>query len=149
MNRIFTRRHRTVLAMFSACLLGIAALACWSVFSTRPPEGVEKARELFPGYAVVFNGTTNTMKRCLGPRSFCRQHPMMDYLLVFAPYLERYGHPKEHPIIVRETDDRVIVELPSRFRFPPYNLTIYWGSPYHLKVEIDKKTKVVVSELQG
>lgn len=129
MKRIFARHLKTVLAVFSACLLGIAALACWSVFSTRPPEGVEKARELLPGYAVVFDGTTNTMKRCLGLRSFCRQHPMMDYLLVFAPYIEEYKLPKNRPIIIRETDDRVIVEFPSRARYSPVQLDNLLGIP--------------------
>lgn len=52
-------------------------------------------------------------------------------------------------IIVRETDDRVIVELPSRYRFPPYNLKFCWGSSFRLWVEIDKKTKEVVYAAQG
>ena len=42
MNRIFTRRRRTVLAVFSSCLLGIVAFVCWEetddlVIITLPP----------------------------------------------------------------------------------------------------------------
>ena len=74
---------------------------------------------------------------------------MMEYLLIFAPYVEQYKHPINHPIMITETEDRVIIELPSRFRFPPYNWTIYWGSPYSVRVEFDKKTKKIVDAVQG
>jgi hypothetical protein len=51
--------------------------------------------------------------------------------------------------MIFETEDRVIIELPSRFKFPPYNWTIYWGSSYYFRIEIDKKTKQIVKALQG
>ena len=110
---------------------------------------VDAARQILPGYFFVFTDKTNVVERCRSRKAFLRQHEMMEYLLIFAPYVESYHHPTNHPIVIRETNDRVILELPSRVKFPPYNWTIYWGSDFYLKIEIDKKTKKIVDAVQG
>ena len=133
----------------SLCILAIAITAILLLERDENAEALKEARRILPGYSVVFEGHTNVIQRCGSLRAFSRQHEMMEYLQTFAPFVEQYNHPTNHPILIRETDDRVIIELPCRFRFPPYNWTIYWGSGYRLKIEFDKKTKKVVSALQG
>lgn len=109
----------------------------------------KEARRILPGYTIIFGGCTNEIQACGSLMAFSKQHEMMEYLQIFAPYVEQYKHPMNHPIMITETEDRVIIELPSRFRFPPYNWTIYWGSPYSFRMEIDKKTKKIVDAVQG
>lgn len=125
------------------------ALLVTSHHDPRPTKEEQTAMSVLPGYLVVFDGETNTISHSDNVQTFRNQHPMMDYLTVLAPYVKQYDHPKNHPIMIQETGDHVILELPSRVRFPPYNWKIYWGSPYYLKMEIDKKTKQIVDAVQG
>ena len=135
----------------SLCLLVIviASFSCLLLERDENADALTEARRILPGYSIVFDGHTNEIQRYGSLRSFSRQHEMMDYLSIFAPYVEQYNHPTNHPIMIFETEDRVIIELPSRFKFPPYNWTIYWGSSYYFRIEIDKKTKQIVKALQG
>ena len=131
------------------CILAITMIAFLLLGKARNTEVLKESRRILPGYTIVFDGRTNEIQRCGSLRAFSRQHEMMDYLQLFAPYVEQYNHPTNHPIMIRETDDRVIIELPSRVKFPPHNWTIYWGSDYRLKIEFDKKTKMIVDAVQG
>ena len=133
----------------SLCILAITMIAFLLLGNTGNTEAQKEARRILPGYSIVFDGHTNEIQRYGSLRSFSRQHEMMDYLSIFAPYVEQYNHPTNHPIMIDETEDRVIIELPSRVRFPPYNYKIYWGSTYRLRIEIDKKTRQIVKALQG
>ena len=133
----------------SLCILAITMIAFLLLGNTGNTEAQKEARRILPGYSIVFDGHTNEIQRYGSLRSFSRQHEMMDYLSIFAPYVEQYNHPTNHPIMIFETEDRVIIELPSRFKFPPYNWTIYWGSSFYFRIEIDKKTKQIVKALQG
>lgn len=149
MTLCLCKKHRQATM---ACLFGLVFLATALIFGNplkAPPKDVETARRILPGYSFVFGDNTNVIERCRSSRAFHRQHEMMDYLLIFAPYMERYNHPTNHPIMIRETNDRVILELPSRVKFPPYNWTIYWGSDYNFRMEIDKKTKRIVNAIRG
>ena len=149
MNQTLPKNFRKVLIGVLPCLTVFAVFGYLFHRKTSNTEALKEARRILPGYTTVFKDRTNVIQRCGSLRAFSRQHEMMEYLQTFAPFVEQYNHPTNHPILIRETDDRVIIELPCRFRFPPYNWTIYWGSGYRLKIEFDKKTKKVVSALQG
>ncbi len=133
----------------SLCSLAIAITAILLLERDENAEALKEARRILPGYSVVFEGHTNVIQRCGSLRAFSQQHEMMEYLQTFAPYVERYNHPANRPIRIRETEERVIIELPSRFEFPPYNWTIYWGAGYEIKIEFDKKSKEIVDAVQG
>jgi hypothetical protein len=149
MNQIRHKKLRSGLIGLGLCVTIIGALVYVFQGETANNEALKEARRILPGYSIAFNGQTNVIQRCGSLRAFSRQHEMMEYLQLFAPYVEQYNHPTNHPIMIRETDDRVIIELPSRVKFPPYNWTIYWGSDYRLKIEFDKKTKMIVDAVQG
>ena len=149
MNQIRHKKLRSGLIGLGLCVTILGALVYFVQGETANSEAMKEARRILPGYSVVFESHTNEIQRCGSLRAFSRQHEMMDYLQLFAPYVEQYNHPTNHPIMIRETDDRVIIELPSRVKFPPYNWTIYWGSDYRLKIEFDKKTKMIVDAVQG
>ncbi len=149
MNQIRHKKLRSGLIGLGLCVTIIGALVYFFQGETANNEALKEARRILPGYSVVFESHTNVIQRCGSLRAFSRQHEMMEYLQLFAPYVEQYNHPTNHPIMIRETDDRVIIELPSRVKFPPYNWTIYWGSDYRLKIEFDKKTKMIVDAVQG
>ena len=149
MNQIRHKKLRSGLIGLGLCVTIIGALVYFVQGETANSEAMKEARRILPGYSVVFESHTNEIQRCGSLRSFSRQHEMMDYLSIFAPYVEQYNHPTNHPIMIFETEDRVTIELPSRFKFPPYNWTIYWGSSYYFRIEIDKKTKQIVKALQG
>ena len=149
MTMIMPIKKRKALLISLLCLMAIATVAVLILCKTSNGGDMKEARRILPGYSIVFDGHTNEIQRYGSLRSFSRQHEMMDYLSIFAPYVEQYNHPTNHPIMIFETEDRVIIELPSRFKFPPYNWTIYWGSSYYFRIEIDKKTKQIVKALQG
>ena len=149
MTHLLSTTCRKVFIFVSLFVPAIAILAYFLGFNTGNSEAMKEARRILPGYSVVFEGHTNVIQRCGSLRAFSRQHAMMEYLQTFAPYVEQYNHPTNHPIRIRETEERVIIELPSRYEFPPYNWTIYWGSGYRIKIEFDRQTKKVVSALQG
>ena len=128
-----------VIAMLAYCLQG----------KTLSNEAIKEARRILPGYSVVFDNHTNVIQKCGSLWTFSQQHEMMEYLQIFAPKVEFYHHPTNHPIMIYETKERVILELPSRFLFEPYNWKIFWGSYYNFRMEIDKKTKKVLMELVG
>ena len=130
MNQIRHKKFRSGLIGLGLCVTIIGALVYFFQSETFNAEAMKEARRILPGYSIVFEGHTNVIQRCGSLRAFSRQHEMMEYLQTFAPFVEQYNHPTNHPILIRETDDRVIIELPCRFRFPPYNWTIYWGSGY-------------------
>ena len=149
MNPTLHKFLRNATISLLLCLPVLLAIAFYGHHSIRSANARKEARRILPGYTIVFDGHTNEIQRCGSLRAFSQQHEMMDYLSIFAPYVEQYNHPTNHPIMIRETEDRVIIELPCRFRFPPYNWTIYWGSGYRIKIEFDKKTKKIVDAVQG
>ena len=136
-------------AIVILCLIFLMALSFLERNAWSSNEDVETARRILPGYSFIFSGQTYTIERGRNSRAFVRQHPMMFFLLKLAPYVENYQHPANHPIIIRETTDRIILELPCRFMFPPYNWTVFWGSEYEFKMEIDKKTKDIIDMARG
>ena len=131
------------------CILAITMIAFLLLGNTGNSEAQKEARRILPGYTIVFNGRTNEIQRCESLRAFSRQYEMMEYLQIFAPKVEFYHHPTNHPIMIYETKERVILELPTRFLFEPYNWKVFWGSYYNFRMEIDKKTKKVLMELVG
>ncbi len=143
------KKHRQATMASMLCLAVLAMVLFFGNPTKTHPKDVETARRILPGYSFVFGDNTNVIERCRGSRAFHRQHEMMDYLEIFAPHMERFNHPTNHPIMIRETEDRVILELPCKVKFPPYNWTIYWGSDYNFRMEIDKKTKRIVNAIQG
>ncbi len=149
MNHLSSKTVRKACISVSLFVPVIAMLTYFFQGKTFNAEALKEARRILPGYSVVFEGHTNVIQRCGSLRAFSRQLEMMEYLQAFAPYVEQYNHPTNHPIRIRETEDRVIIELPSRVEFPPYNWTIYWGAGYVIKIEFDKKTKKIVSALRG
>ena len=146
---LFSNKKRRVAVAFSLILFFLAIAFAFIKTEKEPSNDLETARRVLPGYTFVFADKTNVVDRCRSRRAFLRQHELMEYLAVISPYVESYHHPTNHPIMIRETNDRVILELPSRVKFPPYNWTIYWGSPYYFKMEIDKNTKRVLDMVQG
>lgn len=149
MNNNTQRRLRIALFVPLLCLMTSAAFVVSTLFKTSNGYGMKEAQRILPGYTIVFDGRTNIIQKCGSLRAFSRQHEMMGYLQLLAPYVEQYHHQTNHPIMIYESEDKVIFELPSRAKFPPYNWTIYWGSSYYFMMEIDKKTKKVVRALQG
>ena len=149
MNRIRHKKFRSVLIGLLLCVTIIGALVYFFQGETANRETIKEARRILPGYSIVFDDHTNIIQRCGSLRAFSRQHEMMEYLQIFAPKVEFYNHPTNHPIVIHETEDRVIIELPSRVLFEPYNWTVFWGSYYNFKMEIDKKTKKIISALRG
>ena len=149
MNQASSKNVRKMIFGVLSFVPVIAILTYFLQGKTLNAEAMKEARRILPGHSVVFEGHTNVIQKCGSLRAFSRQHAMMEYLQTFAPYVEQYNHPTNHPIRIRETEERVIIELPSRYEFPPYNWTIYWGSGYRIKIEFDKQTKKVVSALQG
>ncbi len=131
------------------CIFAIAILSFLLRGEVRNTKAQKEARRILTGYSIVFDGHTNEIQRCGSLRAFSQQHEMMEYLQIFAPKVEFYHHPTNHPIMIYETKERVILELPSRFLFEPYNWKIFWGSYYNFRMEIDKKTKKVLMELVG
>ena len=149
MNHLLFTTGRKVFIFVSLSVLVSTMLTYFLRGKTLNAEALMEARRILPGYSVVFEGHTNVIQRCGSLRAFSQQHEMMEYLQTFAPYVERYNHPANRPIRIRETEERVIIELPSRFEFPPYNWTIYWGAGYEIKIEFDKKSKEIVDAVQG
>ena len=148
MKRTINRFPATIIVVLAACMLAVVALMLVHGARTESKD-VEAARRILPGYNFVFEERTNEIRRCWSEWSFSRQHEMMAYLQIMAPYIETYHHPKDRPIMVYERERTVIVELPSRFLFEPYNWKIFWGSYYQFHLEIDKETKQIVEALQG
>ena len=149
MNLSLSKTVRKVFFFVSLVVTVIAMLTYFLHGKTMNTEAMKEARRILPGYSVVFDNHTNVIQKCGSLWTFSRQHEMMEYLQTFAPYVEQYNHPTNRPIKIRETEDRVIIELPSRVEFPPYNWTIYWGAGYLIKIEFDKKTKEIVHAVQG
>ena len=149
MNQIRHILFRSELIGLGLCVTIIGALVYFFHGETANNEAMKEARRILPGYTIVFNEQTNVIQSCGSLRAFSRQHEMMEYLQIFAQEMEYYNHPKNHPILIHETEERVIIELPSRALFEPYNWTIYWGSYYKFKMEIDKNTKKIISALRG
>ena len=150
MNYVLLNTVRKVMLyfFFSVAVIAMLAYACY-YRNTGNAEALEEARVLLPGYKIVFEGHTNEIQRCLSLRTFSKQHEMMEYLQIFAPYLKVFHHPKNHPIYIFETEDRIILELPCKYLFEPYNWDVFWGGAYNFRLEIDKKTKKVLKELVG
>ena len=149
MNATFSK---TFLWVAIGSILCLSIVVLHSFFMRTAAEDAAEAiiaRRVLPRYAIVFEGRTNVINCCESLKTFSLQHEMMPYLIIAAPYIEHYNNPTNYPIFISETDERVIIELPSRYRLPPYNLKVYWGSFYLFKMEIDKKTKKVISALQG
>ncbi len=149
MNQIRHKKFRSGLIGLGLCVTIIGALVFFFQGETANNEALKEARRILPGYSIAFNGQTNVIQRCGSLRAFSRQHEMMEYLQIFAQEMEYYNHPTNHPILIHETEDTIIIELPSRYLFEPYNWTIFWGSYYNFKMEIDKKTKKIISALRG
>ncbi len=149
MNSVVIKTLRKATLFILLFVPVIAILAYFLYANTGNTEVLEEARQLLPGYTIVFEGHTNEIQRCGSPRAFSRQHEMMEYLQIFAPYLKTFTHPKNNPIYIFETEDRIIIELPCKYLFEPYNWKIFWGGAYNFRLEIDKKTKKVLKELIG
>ena len=149
MTQIRLKKIRNVSIGLSLCVTFIAALFFFFQKETANAEAMKEARRILPGYSIVFEGHTNVIQRGGSIRAFSRQHEMMEYLKIFAPKVEFYNHPTNHPLIIHDTEEKVIIELPSRFLFEPYNWTIFWGSYYNFKMEIDKKTKKILRAVRG
>ena len=149
MTMIMPFKKRKALLFSLLCLIVIVTFAVLILCKTSNDSDMKEARRILPGYSIVFEGHTNVIQRCGSLRAFSKQHEMMDFLQIFAQEMEYYNHPTNHPILIHETDERVIIQLPSRALFEPYNWTIYWGSYYKFKMEIDKKTKKIISALRG
>ena len=149
MNQTLPKNFRKVLIGVLPCLTVFAVFGYLFHRKTSNTEALKEARRILPGYSIAFNGQTNVIQRCGSLRAFSRQHEMMEYLQIFAQEMEYYNHPTNHPILIHETEDTIIIELPSRYLFEPYNWTIFWGSYYNFKMEIDKKTKKIISALRG
>ena len=149
MNSIFVKTLRRVAICLLLCFSIIALHTFFMRTATEETSEAILARRVLPGYTIVFQGRTNEINRCGSLKAFSQQHEMMDYLFLLAPYIEHYNHTTNYPIFIYETDERMIIELPSKYRLPPYNWKVYWGSSYRFKMEIDKKTKKVISALQG
>ena len=149
MNSAKLKTLRKAMLFFLIFAPIIAILAHFLASTTENIEAIEEARLLLPGYTIVFEGHTNEIQRCGSPQTFSQQHEMMEYLQIFAPYLKIFDHPKNNPIYIFETEDRIIIELPCKYLFEPYNWKIFWGGAYNFRLEIDKKTKKVLKELVG
>ena len=149
MNQTLPKNLRKVLIGVLSCLTVFAVFGYLFHRKTSNTDSLKEARRILPGYTTVFEDRTNVIQRCGSLRAFSRQHEMMEYLQIFAQEMEYYNHPTNHPILIHETEDTIIIELPSRYLFEPYNWTIFWGSYYNFKMEIDKKTKKIISALRG
>ena len=126
MNQTLPKNFRKVLIGVLPCLTVFAVFGYLFHRKTSNTEALKEARRILPGYTTVFKDRTNVIQRCGSLRAFSRQHEMMEYLQTFAPFVEQYNHPTNHPILIRETDDRVIIELPCRFRSPVDCPIIRW-----------------------
>ena len=129
------------------CLV-IILVCCALVFSFRPKQSVDEGRTILPGYSVVYQGNTNTLKRAWCSAAFARQHPMMPYLELVAPRLKFYEWPQKWPIRIEETESTVVIILPDQRELglvPPMS----FSSGYMLKVVIDKKTMQIIDATQG
>ena len=119
------------------------------VMTSETPTTIEiESREVYPGYSFIYNGETNLIERKRSARVFTEQHPMMPYLEIFLEYFKyRPNWSYSDPILIQETETQVIITLPSWAERMGHKR--YWGSSYNMQVIIDKKTKAVVSALQG
>jgi hypothetical protein len=107
-----------------------------------------ESRTVLPGYSVIYQGNTNTLKRAWCSAAFARQHPMMPYLELVAPRLKFYEWPQKWPIRIEETESTVVIILPDQRELglvPPMS----FSSGYMLKVVIDKKTMQIIDATQG
>ena len=103
--------------------------------------------ETYPGFSFVFNGTTNRIEKANDVRGFTNQHTMITYLIPIVEDFKRCNWSKNDPFRIEETETQVIVTLPSYGELK--GIPIYWGSGWRLRVIFDKKTKTIISALQG
>ena len=135
-------------------ILFILVFGCVAVFVARfhaplrpatPQEQI--AMETYPGFSFVFNGTTNRIVKARNVREFTNQHPMIPYLIPIVEDFKRCNWSKDDPFKIEETETQVIIRLPSYGELK--GIPIIWDSGWRLRVIFDKKTKNIISALQG
>ena len=136
-----------ILALAIAALLVGIFVAVSATTNTDLTEQEKLAMETYPGFSFVFNGTTNRIVKAHNVRAFTSQHPMIPYLIPIVEDFKRCNWSKDDPFRIEETETQVIIRLPSYGELK--GIPIIWDSGWRLRVFFDKKTKTIISALQG
>lgn len=140
-----------------ACGISVVIVAIVAIVVAIPSDEDESnlskqeklAMDKLPGYFFVFEGTTNHIVSARSHKAFLAQHPMMPYLEPVIERLEKRPWAKDFAIRIQETETQVIISLPSWAEQRGMAGPTVFHSGYSLRVVIDKKTKTIISALQG
>ena len=143
------KRHLLFLLLVLSVSAGILLLVRTRTTHPNLSEQEKLAMEKLPGYFFVFEGKTNHIMCAKSHETLMEQHPMMPYLELVVDRLEKRPWAKDWPIRLQETETQVIITLPSWAEQLGMTGPTVFHAGYSLQVIIDKKTKKIISALQG
>ena len=141
--------HLLFLLTFLSVLAGILLLVRTRTTHPDLSEQEKLALEKLPGYFFVFEGKTNHIMRAKSHETLMEQHPMMPYLELVVDRLGKRPWARDWPIRMQETETQIIITLPSWMEQLGMTGPTVFDAGYELQVIIDKKTKKIISALQG